>query len=144
MTLANSHLKRELTICKRSRDEAVEKARLLRITLSILSIENEHLRQTNESFGRLATSTLSANQGLQTQLKLLSHPGIDVFMGRRRRSEGPYYDPGSSSTESLQRVHVTSQRSSESEAGSNSGSRRASVESSFAKGIRIPKALTLG
>jgi len=133
LTLANAHLKRELTICKRSRDEAVEKARLLRVNLSILSIENEHLRQTNKSMGRLATSTLSANQGLQKQLKLLSHPGIDVFIGRRRKSEGPYY-AGMASAESLQQVHGASQRLSESEAGSDTGSRRPSMESGFASG----------
>jgi len=83
--------------------------------------------------GRLATSTLSANQGLQRQLKLLSHPGIDVFMGRRRKTEGPYY-AGMSSAESSQQVHFASQRSSESETGSDTGSRRASVENSFASG----------
>ena len=134
LTLANSHLKRELTIIRRSRDEAVEKARLMRITLSILTIENEMLRQTNESMGRLAMSTLSANQGLQTQLKLRSHPGIDVFIGRRRKAEGPYC-AGTASSESAQQVHAASQVSSESEAGSDSSYRRASVESGFASGF---------
>jgi len=134
LTLSNGHLKRELTIIRRSRDEAVEKARLMRINLSIMSIENEMLRQTNDSIGKLAMSALNANQGLQTQLKLRSHPGIDVFMGRRRKEEGLYW-AGTASCESAQQVHAASQGTSENEAGSDSSFRRASVESVFASGF---------
>jgi len=128
LTLSNSHLKRELTIVRRSRDEAVEKARLMRINLSVLSIDNEMLRQTNDSIGKLAMSALNANQSLQAQLKLRSHPGIDVFMGRRRKEEGPYC-AGMASGDSAQQVNAASQGSAESEAGSDSIDRRASVES---------------
>jgi len=127
LTLSNSHLKRELTIVRRSRDEAVEKARLMRINLSVLSIDNEMLRQTNDSLGKLAMSALNANQNLQAQLKLRSHPGIDVFMGRRRKEEGPYC--GMASGDSAQQVNAASQGSAESEAGNDSICRRASVES---------------
>ena len=134
MTLSNGHLKRELTIVRRSRDEAVEKARLMRINLSILSIENEMLRQTNDSIGKLALSAMNANQNLQAQLKLRSHPGIDVFMGRRRKEEGPYC-AGMASAESAKQVYASGEGVYESEADSDSSGRRASVESSFASGF---------
>jgi len=119
-------LKRELTIVRRSRDEAVEKARLMRINLSVLSIDNEMLRQTNDSLGKLAMSALNANQNLQAQLKLRSHPGIDVFMGRRRKEEGPYC--GLASGDSAQQVNAASQGSADGEVSSDI-LRRASVES---------------
>jgi len=128
LTLSNSHLKRELTIVRRSRDEAVEKARLMRINLSVLSIDNEMLRQTNDSLGKLAMSALNANQNLQAQLKLRSHPGIDVFMGRRRKEEGPYC--GLATGDSAQQVNAASQGSGDSEVGSDSTFRKASVENS--------------
>jgi len=127
LTLSNSHLRRELTIVKRSRDEAVEKARLMRINLSVLSIDNEMLRQANDSLGKLAMSALNANQNLQAQLKLRSHPGIDVFMGRRRKEEGPYC--GIASGDSAQQVNAASQGSADGEVSSDSILRRASVES---------------
>lgn len=128
LTLSNSHLKRELTIVRRSRDEAVEKARLMRINLSVLSIDNEMLRQTNESLGKLAMSALNANQNLQAQLKLRSHPGIDVFMGRRRKEEGPYC--GLATGDSAQQANAANQGSGDSEVGSDSTFRKASVENS--------------
>ena len=127
LTLSNSHLKRELTIVRRSRDEAVEKARLMRINLSVLSIDNEMLRQTNDSLGKLAMSALNANQNLQAQLKLRSHPGIDVFMGRRRKEEGPYC--GLASGGSAQQVNAASQVSAGGEADSDGMVRSASVKS---------------
>jgi hypothetical protein len=70
---------------------------------------------------------LNANQNLQAQLKLRSHPGIDVFMGRRRKEEGPYC--GLASDDSVQRVNAASQKSAGSEVSSDNILRRASVES---------------
>ena len=128
LTLSNSHLKRELTIVRRSRDEAVEKARLMRINLSVLSIDNEMLRQTNDSLGKLAMSALNANQNLQAQLKLRNHPGIDIFMGRRRKEEGPYC-AGLASGDSAQQVNAASQMSVGSKADNDNIVGSASVKS---------------
>jgi hypothetical protein len=86
------------------------------------------LRQTNDSLGKLAMSALNANQNLQAQLKLRNHPGIDVFMGRRRKEEGPYC-AGMASGGSAQQVNAASQGSADSEVGSDSIFGRALVES---------------
>jgi len=118
--------------------------KLFRVTVSLLTFENEHMRQTNESMGRLATSTLNANQGLQKQLKILSHPGIDIFMGRRRRSEGPYYDPGCLLLNLRSECTLQASVCQEARLGAIVVAEERLLKAVLRQGIRILRAHTLG